>query len=97
MQVRVRWKDRGASEEDLAHETASSLTPDDVFLELDPDVDADFLWASAMAAFAELVKENAYGDADHVDTIAGIVEAQAERDDGRAEFAALFEAIRSQL
>ncbi len=97
VRVRVRWKDRGASETDPAYETFASLTPDDVFAELDDVVDADFLWASAMAAFAELVKGNVYGDLGHLDRIAAIATAQAGRDDDRAEFGRLLAAIRDQL
>ena len=45
VRARVRWKDRGASETDPAYETSSTLTPDDVFAELDDSLDADFLSA----------------------------------------------------
>lgn len=94
VRVRVRWKDIGASESDAAYETAAGLTPSDVLASTD---DPDFLWASAMAAFAEILKQNAYGDSSHLARIAEIFAAQAERDEDRAELAQLFDAVRSQL
>lgn len=97
VQVRVRWKERNASAEDPARETSSSLRPEDVLVRLDDAADADFLWASAIAAFAELLKRNAYGDPAHLDSIQAIVDAQATRDDRRREFGELLEAIRDQL
>lgn len=97
VRVRVRWKDLGASETDAAYETFASLTPAEVRETLDPSVDADFLWASAMAAFAELVKRNEYGDPTHLERIAEIVEAQASRDEDRGRFAVLLAAVRGRL
>ncbi|MCB9591536.1 MAG: von Willebrand factor type A domain-containing protein [Sandaracinaceae bacterium] len=97
VEVRVRWKDRGATESDPAQETLASLTPDDVFTELFTDSDADFLWASALAGFAELVKGSPYADIAQLDRIHAIVSAQRDRDTDRAQFVELFEAVRSQL
>jgi Ca-activated chloride channel family protein len=97
VQVRVRWKDLGATAEDPAHETSSSLTPDDVFAALDMSVDRDFLWASAMAALAEMLKQNAYGDPAHLDLVREIAEAQASRDADRAQLAELLAVVGDRL
>lgn len=92
VRVRVRWKDLDASETDPAYETSASLGPDDLGA-----ADPDFLWAAAIAAFAELVKESPYADPAHVERIAAIVAAQAGRDADRARFSALFDRIRAAL
>ncbi|MEZ4340788.1 MAG: von Willebrand factor type A domain-containing protein [Sandaracinaceae bacterium] len=94
VRVRVRWKDRGATAADLAHETMQSLTPDDVFDELFADTDQDFLWASAMAAFAEILHHSPYADLAWLERIDGIVQAQRTRDDDRAQLVELFESVR---
>lgn len=94
VQVRVRWKELGAGEEDPARETSASLAPADVAASTE---DPDFLWASAMAAFAEILKGSAYGDRAHLERIGEIVGSQAERDEERAELAELFAAIRHLL
>jgi Ca-activated chloride channel family protein len=95
--VRVRWKDRGASAEDPAHETSASLTPDDVFDELFADTDRDFLWASAMAAFAEILHESPYAELGWLPGIEEIVRAQRSRDADREQFVTLFEAARPRI
>lgn len=94
VRVKVRWKDVGASEADAAHETTASLTPADVSDDLYAAADEDFLWAAAIAAFAEILKGNAYGDPADLDYIGTIVEAQRDRDEDRAAFADLFATVR---
>lgn len=93
VRVRVRWKDRGASAEDPAHETWAALTPEELLTPLDPTADADFLWASSMAAFAEVLKENAFGDPAHLERIAEIIDGQRAADDDRGRFVTLFESL----
>lgn len=85
--VRVRWKDRDASEEDAAHEVSATLAPE-VVTETAGD---DAAWAAAIAAFAEILKESPFADVADLDVIAPIVAAQASRDDDRGRFAVLFE------
>ncbi|NOY93806.1 MAG: DUF3520 domain-containing protein [Deltaproteobacteria bacterium] len=87
--VKVRWKDLGALDTDPAYETSASLTPGDV-LAADTAPDPDLLWASAIAAFAEILKNSPYADRGELEAIAAIIDAQADRDDDRARFAPLF-------
>jgi len=89
VRVKVRWKDLGALDTDPAHETSASLTPGDV-LAADAAPDQDLLWASAIASFAEILKESPYADIDELDAIGAIIDAQATRDDDRGRFAPLF-------
>jgi hypothetical protein len=89
VRVKVRWKDLGALDTDPAHETSASLTPDDI-LPADATPDQDVLWASAIAAFAEILKGSPYADRSELPAIGAIVDAQASRDDDRARFAPLF-------
>lgn len=97
IQVRVRWKDLGAAEEDPAYETAAGLSLEEVKDALDPTLSPDFLWASAIAGFAEILKDSPYGDTAHLDRIGEIVAAQSSRDDDRARFARLFAQARALL
>jgi len=92
--VKVRWKDLQATEEDPAYETAATLSPDDLQVSASDD---DFLYASAVAAFAEILHQGAYGDVAELDAIAAIFEAQASRDRDRSEMLELFRAARSML
>ncbi|MEC7522880.1 MAG: von Willebrand factor type A domain-containing protein [Myxococcota bacterium] len=81
VRVRVRWKDLGAAEEDPAYETWAAITPEEL---AGPVEDDDFLWASSMAALAEILKGNAYGDPEHLAGIQSVVRAQAALSDERA-------------
>ncbi len=92
--VRVRWKHLGASADDPASEHAETLTPDDLQTATS---DADLLWASAITAFAEILKENAYGDVAELDRIEEIVTAQASRDEDRAIFVEHFATARALI
>lgn len=94
MRVKVRWKTLGATELDPAAETVASLMPEDIAAET---VDLDVLWASAIAAFAEILKESPYADIAELDRIGEIVDAQASRDDDRGRFAPLFHAAVEML
>ena len=84
----------GASEEDSAYETGESLAPSAVADRLDPVADRDFLWASAIAAFAEILKDSPYADIAHLDAIEEIVRAQATRDEERTRFERHFQRAR---
>lgn len=96
VRVKVRWKDLGATETDPAYETFASLTPADV-LSADGTPDQDFLWASAIASLAEILKESPYADPAELDAIGAIVDAQASRDDERTRFAPLFHRAADML
>jgi Ca-activated chloride channel family protein len=96
VEVRVRYKNPGASEEDEAYETSDGLgvgTPVATFA----DADADFRWAVAVAMFAELVQETPFVGIEAIDVIEDVASAQAERDDQREEFASLVTAARSLI
>ncbi len=88
VRVLVRWKDTGASEEDAAHETASALTEDEITDDF-AATSADFRWATAIAAFAEILKASPYADDEHLGAIQAIVEANAGDAPQREEFVTL--------
>ncbi|MBX3269601.1 MAG: von Willebrand factor type A domain-containing protein [Sandaracinaceae bacterium] len=94
VEVRVRYKALGASEEDPAFEIRAALTPADLAA---AGADADLEWAAAIAAFAEILKGSPFGDVADLPNIAEIVHAQAGRDRDRARFAERFDATRALL
>lgn len=87
--VKVRYKAIDAGDEDEALEVQQSLTPDQVaksYREADPDL----RWATAVAAFAEILKQSPYANRDFMQSIQGVVAEQAARDKDRTEFQTLF-------
>ncbi len=94
--VKVRYKDPGASETDPAREVSASLDPGGVFGGLS-SATSDLQWAVAVASFAEVLKASPYADPDKLGAMSLIIQAQAERDEARAEFARLFEGARALL
>lgn len=95
VRVKVRWKDPGASVEDPAYETSDALLPEDIASLT--EADEDLLWASAIAAFAEILKDSPYADVSDLARIDMIVRPQASRDEDRARFVELFDSIRGLL
>jgi len=85
--VRVRWKDRGASAEDPAHETMATVAADAVV----DEADADTRWAAAVAAFAELLKDSPYADPADMAAVETLLLEQSARDDERTRFVNLFQ------
>jgi len=94
--VKVRYKAPGATEADPAREVSASLTPSSVHNGL-AETSGDFAWAVAVASYAEVLKQSPYADPDKLDSMALIFEAQAQHDEDRAEFKALFDAARPLL
>lgn len=97
VRVKVRYKNVDAGEEDPAHEVAESLTPEQVREDLAAHDDRDFLWAAAIASFAEILKQSPYADEDDLDRIAEIAAADAGRDAKRKRFEELFTTARDLL
>jgi Ca-activated chloride channel family protein len=96
--VRVRYKELGATAEDPALEVAESLGADEITIGLDDSAgDPDLLYASAVAALAEILKGSPYAMPDELDAIEAILEAQADRDRDRAQLATLFARARPML
>ena len=60
-------------------------------------MDADLAWASAIAAFSEVLKQSPYASAVDVDALGAVFEAQSSRDADRAEFYQLFQRARDLL
>lgn len=79
--VQVRWKDSGASEEDSAHETNQGLD-DSATMGAVELGDVDFRWATSLAAFAELLKGSPYANPAGMKHMVDILEASTG---GRAE------------
>lgn len=93
IQVRVRWKDLGATESDPAYETAAALYPGDV-AQMIETADRNLQWAAAVAAFAEIVKASPYALYDDLERVESIIAEQATRDDDRQRFYELFQTAR---
>jgi len=92
--VRVRYKAVGAGEEDPAMEVASTLKFADAGSDL-MDADADFRWAAAVAAFAEILKDSPYASDANLTTIETLIDGAAGDDLERGEFKYLFgEAVK---
>ena len=87
VQVRVRWKRVSATDADPASEVAVSLT--DVDLVAAAETSDTTLWASAIASYAEIIKQSPYSDPSTLAAIESIVESQKMLDTERAEFADL--------
>jgi Ca-activated chloride channel homolog len=95
--VKIRYKQPGASETDEAHEVALALAGDAVSSDL-AELDPDYRWAAATAAFAEILKQSPYARPDLLDAIGDILHADAgTTDPDRAEFAALFDRAKAML
>jgi Ca-activated chloride channel family protein len=94
--VKVRYKQLDAGTSDAALEVAESLAPSDVASALD-GADLDLQWASAIAAFSEVLKQSPYASSVDLDALAAIFEAQSTRDADRTQFYELFLAARGML
>ena len=94
VQVKLRYKHIDAGADDAALEVAASLGPS----ALDAaTVDPDLAWASAVAAFSEVLKRSPYARDVDLDALGAVFEAQSTRDDDRAEFYTLFQRARELL
>ena len=88
--VRVRYKDVDAVESTPAYEVKAVVRSGDVD-ELDK-ADADFRWAAAIAAFAEILKESPFAEDTHIDTVDALVKGGAAGDEPeRLQFIYLFD------
>lgn len=96
VEVKVRYKHVDAGTTDAALEVASSLAPSAIAGEL-AGADPDLTWASAVAAFSEVLKGSPYAASVDLDALDAIFAAQAERDGARAEFYELFLSARALL
>ncbi|MET0411231.1 MAG: von Willebrand factor type A domain-containing protein [Polyangiaceae bacterium] len=94
--VKVRYKNLDAGEDDAAFEVSSSLAPSAVASAGD-ELDPDLAWAISLAGFAEILKESPYALPDTMGTLESTFEAQAERDDDRAEFLELFTSVKGRM
>jgi Ca-activated chloride channel homolog len=96
VEVKVRYKHVDAGATDAALEVAQSLAPSAIASEL-AGADADLRWASAIAAFVEVLKGSPYAAGVDLDALDATFAAQSERDDARAEFYELFLIARAML
>jgi Ca-activated chloride channel family protein len=96
VEVKVRYKHVDAGTDDPALEVSQSLAPSDVASALD-GADLDLQWASAVAAFSEVLKRSPYASSVDLDALATVFEAQSELDAERAEFYQLFQAARGLM
>jgi Ca-activated chloride channel family protein len=87
--VKVRYKDVDATENDPAYEVNTTLNADAI-AESATDLDADFQWTVAVAAFAEILKGSPYASQDALPAIGELIAAQSSRDAARGEFKELF-------
>jgi len=90
--VKIRYKDRDASETDAAHEVSQALLPAQLISDVG-HADADFAWAVAVASLAEILKGSPYAAKDALSKIYEIANRPAYADDAdrkeRAELAVL--------
>jgi Ca-activated chloride channel family protein len=95
--VKVRYKDRDASESDAAYEVSQSLLPSELIAGAS-DADDDFAWAIAVASFSELLKKSPFGVPSSLAAIGQIVKRPSfAADPDRAEFVALFDEAQPLL
>jgi Ca-activated chloride channel family protein len=94
--VKIRYKRIDAGTTDAALELEQSLAPSAVVTALE-GADADLQWASAIAAFSEVLKQSPYASSVDLEAIGAVFEAQSTRDDDRAEFYRLFQAARALM
>jgi hypothetical protein len=87
--VKVRYQAAGAAQDSPAVEVRAGLPAVDRGVDLAAG-DADLRWATAVAAFAEILKRSPYADRAFLPAIETIVAEQAARDTDRSEFAQLF-------
>ncbi|MBN2529731.1 MAG: von Willebrand factor type A domain-containing protein [Deltaproteobacteria bacterium] len=87
--VKVRYKDVDAKATDAAYELRVSATPD-VLDHRMSETDPDFQFASAVAAYAEILKESPYANPANLPTIEQIITGTNWLAADRAEFAQLF-------
>jgi Ca-activated chloride channel family protein len=96
VEVKVRYKHVDAGTTDAALEVAQSLGPSAIASEL-AGADLDLRWASAIAAFVEVLKGSPYAASVDLDALDATFAAQSERDSARAEFYELFLIARAML
>lgn len=92
VRVKVRYKLPGALETDPVLEVSSSLESTPI-QESFSAASSDLQWAAAVATFAEILKGSPYASRTDLETLAAVFEAQATRDEGRAEFYELFQRV----
>ncbi len=95
--VKIRYKEPGAAADDEAREVTRALGPAAVAASTDA-LDSDVVWATAVAAYAEIVRGNPYVSPEQLDVLADLMDDPAfEADADRKEFITLFEATRERL
>ena len=95
VQVRVRWKQVNATDVDPASEVAVSLERSDLVLAA--ETSAATAWATAVASYAEIIKQSPYADPSDLPMIESVVESQKALDAKRGEFAELLESSKVLL
>jgi Ca-activated chloride channel family protein len=94
--VKVRYQAAGAPQDSPALEVRAGLPADSRGVDLGA-ADADMRWATAVAAFAEILKRSPYADRAFLPSIEAIVAEQAARDTDRTEFSQLFARAKGLL
>ena len=84
--AKIRYKDPNAGVDDPATEVRSQLLFEDVDTASDPE-DKDLVWAIAMAAFAEILKESPYANREALEAIVAMVDSSKGSDANRMAFA----------
>lgn len=95
-EVRLRYKDVDATEDDPAYQSNFPLTPHMVSASLE-ETSGDYQWAVALAAFAEILKHSPYGDVANLDTIEALTTPWAGTDPDRVEFLGLLSVAKGLL
>jgi len=94
--VKVRYQPAGAAQDAAALEVRAGLPASARGADLSA-ADADLRWATAVAAFSEILKKSPYADRAFMPTIETIVSEQAALDADRTEFGQLFTRAKALL
>ena len=86
--IKIRYKHMEATEQDPATQINRPLDATMIHESLE-DASPNLQWASAVAAFAEILKGSPYGSLDNLETIQSMVEQHAGADADRLEFTSL--------
>jgi len=89
--VKVRYKERDATETDAAREVSQGFLPEQLIASVN-DVDDDFAWAMAIASYSEILKGSPFAVKSSLAKIGEIIARPSfAADPDRAEFVTLFE------
>ncbi len=94
--VKVRYKTPGATDAEPATEVSTALARSEASSDVG-QLDDDTRFATAVAAFAEILKHSPYAEPAELSALRAVFQSQRGRDRDREEFFALFERAAARL